>query len=362
MASAATLKMPTMDADPTLVLLDDPFFLAMESGKIQWGDLMAMDAAAITTELTKKDERVVEWWLDEYKTAERLEGWEVPDLTLRSDIEEHFPVVLQSLPASEDGRERFVVTFDADRVDAWAAAHAESHDEYSEYAEWVQTRLIFALRQYSHKYRLESEGGDDHVAIFGMSHPSAARRARAAIPTLRGFPVSWDRDPVDHTRHLIKLHQKRVSEERYDLDTLAYDMVDALLECKDCTFAPVVEPGSPYVMVVTIPTAEPPAVVHVARPAAPAPRPVHVAPAAPAPAPRPAMGGAGGPPTQRALDVMRANRLAWDRDRRDGRIHRIKHRSRDQEPRILAELSRCGDCTVESTPRDPEYMCVLTLH
>ena len=126
MASAATLKMPTMDADPTLVLLDDPFFLAMESGKIQWGDLMAMDAAAITTELTKKDERVVEWWLDEYKTAERLEGWEVPDLTLRSDIEEHFPVVLQSLPASEDGRERFVVMFDADRVDAWAAAHAGS--------------------------------------------------------------------------------------------------------------------------------------------------------------------------------------------------------------------------------------------
>lgn len=325
-----------------------------------------MDAAKITTELTKKDERVVEWWTDEYKTAERLEGWEVPDLTLRSDIEEHFPVVLVSLPASEDGRERFVVKFD-DRVDEWAAMRAESQDENAEYADWVQTRLIFALRQYSHKYRLESEGGEDsdHVAIFAMAHPSAAaRRARAAIPTLRGFPVSWDRDPADHTRHLIKLHQKRVSEEGYDPAKLAEDMVDALIECKDCTFE-AVESGSPYLMIVTIPTAEPPAAAPAPRPA-PRAAPVHAAPAAsaaaPAPAPRPAMGGAGGHSGPRALDVMRANRLAWDRDRRDSRIHRIKHRSREQEPRILAELARCSDCSVEPTPRDPDYMCVLTLH
>ena len=362
MASAATLAMPVdaeVDAALTWVMQDDPFFLAMDSGKIQWGDLMSLDAAAAPAAAAaeERDERIVEWWTAEYKTAERLEGWEVPDLTLRSDIEEHFPVVLQSLPASEDGRERFVVTFDTDRVDEWAVTRAESQDENTEYADWVQTRLVFALRQYSHKYRVESEGGEDsdHVVIFGMAHPSAAaRRARAAIPTLRNFPVSWDRDPADHTRHLVKLHQKRMSAEDYDHAKLAVDLVDALFECKDCTFE-AAESGSPYLLIVTIPSAEPLAVPS----ALPAPRP---APVLVAPAPRLAMGGAGGPSGPRALDVMRANRLAWDRDRRDSRIHRIKRRSREQEPRILAELSRCSDCTVEPTPRDTDYMCVLTLH
>lgn len=359
MASVATFKMHVdkVDAAPTLVLLEDPFFLAMEAGRIQWGDLMTMTTEKIKTEFIVDDERVIEWWTDEYQTAERLADWEVPDLTLRSDIEEHFPVVLQALPASEDGRERFVVKFD-DRLHMWAETRAESYDEHDEYADWVQTRLIFALRQYSHKYRMESEGSADHVAIFAMAHPSAAaRRARAAIPTLRGFPVSWDRDPADHTRHLIKLHSKRAADERVDLIKMADDIVDALAECKDCTFEPA-ETGSQYLMIVTIPTAEPPA-------AAPAPRPapVHVAPVAPAPRPAaPALGGAGGPSGPRALDVMRANRLAWDRDRRDGRIHHIKHRSRDQEPRILAELSKCSDCKVEPTPRDADYMCTLILY
>lgn len=375
--------MPTVDAAPTLALLED-FCRTMESGRILWGDLMGDGVVVVPAAeaCDEHDERVVEWWTDEYKTAERLEGWEVPDLTLRSDIEEHFPVVLQSLPASEDGRERFIVKFD-DRVDEWASTCAESQDENAEYAEWVQTRLVFALRQYSHKYRLESDGaaeGSDHVAIFAMAHPSAAsRRARAVIPTLTSFPVSWEQDRADHMRHLVKIHHKRVSEGDYDLETLGDDLATALSQCEDCTFARA-ESGSPYLMIVTIPTAPAPkryvcTCVHCGGAAAaaahptPAPRPVPIpapapaaAPAAaprPASVPRPAVGGAGASSAPRALDVMRANKLAWTRD---GRTHYIKHRSHEQEMRILAELARCTDCTVEPTPRDPDYMCVLTLH
>ena len=356
MAAAMLMPVPT---STTFELLMDPFFLAMESGKIQWGDLMEEGASAIEE---VRDDRIVEWWTDEYKTAERLENFEVPDLTLRDYIAEHFPVVLQALPVSDDGRERFVVKFD-DRLDEWAETRAESNDEHADYADWVQTRLVFALRQYSHKYRIESVGSGEHVVIFAMAHPSAAaRRARAAISTLRGFPVSWDRDPADHTRHLIKLHCKRAADERVDLDQMAIDMVDALIECSDCTIAPPkATDGSMYQLVVTIPTAEAPRPAPVAVAAA-APRPAPVAAAAPRPAlvaAAPAMGGAGGPSRPRALDVMRARSLAWHRD---GRIHYVKHRSRDQEPRILAELERCYDCTIELTPRDPDYMCVITMH
>jgi hypothetical protein len=162
--------------------------------------------------------------------------------------------------------------------------------------------------------------------------------------------VSWDRDPADHTRHLIKLHCKRAAEERVDIDRLAIDMVDALIECSDCTITPPkATDGSVYQLVVTIPTAE-------------APRPAPVVAAAPRPAPVvAAMGGAGGPSRPRALAVMRAMSLVWHRDSRDDRIHYVKHR-RDQEPRILAELARCYDCTIELTPRDPDYMCVITMH
>jgi hypothetical protein len=349
----------------------DPFFLAMESGKIQWGDLLTMSTSTIETELDK-DERIVQWWTDEYKAAERLLNWETPDLTLRSDIEEHFPVALTALPATEDGRERFVVTFD-DRLSEWAATRAETSDEHAEYADWVQTRLVFALHQYSHKYRVELEGdGDDYIVVFAMSHPSAAtRRARAAIPTLGTFPITWEQDPIDHTRHLIKMHQKRVSDERVDLAKLANDMVDALLECADCTFEEA-DARSPHLMVVTIPTAPPPkrrvceckhcGGAAVSRAVKLAPAPVALAPRPAAPPSRPAVGGAGGPPSPRALDVMRAHRLAWERDRRDSRVHRIRHRSREQETRILAELAKCGDCKVEPTPRDAEFMCTVTIY
>jgi hypothetical protein len=335
----------------TLPLLMDPFFLAMESGKIHWGDLMdTADKAELCA--NEYDDRIVEWWTDEYKTAERLADFEVPDLTLRDYIEEHFPVVIQMLPASEDGRERFVVKFDS-RVDEWAETRAESNDENADYADWVQTRLVFALRQYSHKYRIESEGGDDHVAIFAMAHPSAAaRRARAAIPTLRGYPVTWDRDPTDHTRHMIKLHSKRAADEGDNIYKLMDDMVDALVECKDCTIAPS-EAGSPYLIVVTIPTAEAPA-------------------AAPAPAPRPAMaaamGGAGGPRHRPFIPVLQAKNLMWKQDERDRSVHFIKRDARgyrklsaDEQNEIIRELRTCTDCTIElCPPSDRAFFCIVT--
>lgn len=333
-------------------LLSDPFFLAMESGKIKWGDLIHMSTSKIEAELTRKRGRIVEWWTEEYKIAERLEDWDVPDLTLRSDIEEHFPVSVLPLPASEDGRERFVVTFDA-RVDEWATTRAESHEEFIDYADWVHTRLVFALRQYSHKYRLESERGDDYVVIFSMAHPSAAaRRGRAAIPTLRGFPVTWDRDPVDHTRHLVKIHYRRISDERVDPVRIAENLVDALFECKDCTFeaAPA---DSPYLLIVTIPTAEPPAV---AAAAAPAP-----AVAAPAPA-----AAAAAPAHRPFVPVLLSHGLVWKFDELDRRIHKIERVARghrvinaEQEAAILKDLANCTDCTVERCPGNRQFMFIV---
>jgi hypothetical protein len=371
MSSAMTLK---MTADPTLLLVD-PFFLAMESGKIQWGDLEMISNSTIKA-VCKDDEyddRTVEWWTDEYKTAERLADFEVPDLTLRDYIEEHFPVVIQSLPASEDGRERFVIKFD-ERLNTWAETRAESNDEREEYAEWVQTRLIFALRQYSHKYRLESEGDDDHVAIFAMAHPSAAaRRTRAAIPTLRGFPVSWDRDLLDHTRHLIKLHNKRAADECVDLITMADNMEDALIECKDCTIEPA-ESGSPYLMVVKIPTAAEPAVAPTTAPTtaptATAPT-ATAAPAAPTHAQSAAripMGGAGGPRHRPFIPVLQAKNLMWKQDDRDRSVHLIKREARgyhklsaDEQNDIIRSLHACTDCTVDlCPPSDRVFFCIVT--
>ncbi len=381
--------------------LVDSFFLALESGSVSWADLI-VESALVTSAATALDsmrdepaaastvrfggrevyefdsespvdDRIVEWWTNEYKERERLDNWEVPDLTLRSDIAEHFPVVLEALEATADGRERFRVLFDEERLEEWASTRAESNDENMEYADWVQTRLVFALNQYAYKYRVESVGGPgaDHVAIFAMAHPSAPRRGRAAIPTLRSFPVTWDRDPADHTRHLIKPHMKRLSEGDAEPHDLILELLEKLLECDDCTVEYMPVGAAPtYIMTVIIPTAAPaaPAAAPLPAPkltAAPLPAAAPLSAAAPLPAPKPVvMGGAGaarplfsGP---RAIDIMKANRLAWDRDALDTRIHRIKRRAGDCD-RIIAELAKCGNCTVVATPKDRQYMCVVTM-
>ena len=365
--------------------LADPFFLALESGAFSWSDLVeesafvskALEVLKTLGEGETTDERVVEWWTDEYKTTERLANYEVPDLTLRSDITDNFPVVLAPLEPTADGRERFRVLYDEERLEEWASTRAESNDENAEYAEWVQTRLVFALNQYSYKYKVESVGGlaADHVLIFAMAHPSAPRRGRAAIPTLRSFPVSWDRDPADHTRHLIKPHMKRLREGEDEPNAVISQLLEKLLECDDCTVEYMPIGAAPtYIMTVIIPSAEPPATA--LPPPAPLrdharePVPAKIATpavAVPAVAAAVAMGGAGAgtivrsvPAGPRAIDVMKANRLAWDRDALDTRIHRIKRRAGDTA-HIIAELQKCGNCTVEVTPKDRIYMCVVTL-
>jgi hypothetical protein len=317
------------------------------------------------------DDRVIEWWTDDYKQRERLDNWDVPELTLRSDIAENFPVILESLESTEDGRERFRVLFDEDRLEEWAATRAESNDEHAEYAEWVQTRLVFALNQYSYKYRIESVGGpnSDHIVIFAMAHASAPRRIRAAIPTLSSFPVTWEQDRADHTRHLVKIHQKRVTDEGTDPIALADALFEAMTLCQDSTFEMITTIDSPYLFVVTIPTAAPPkryvceckhcggtaaptSIAPVATYAPAVPKPIA---AATAPAPAVPKAVSTGP---RALDVMKANRLAWEKD---GLIHRIKRRAGSSADRIIAELQSCSNCTVQVTPSDREFMCIVTM-
>lgn len=359
----------------TTAIISDSFFKAMEAGTISWADLMEDSVSEVEyvapVRKSTADEIATEvaWWSEEYKLSERVDDWEVPDLTLRSDITENFPVALIPLKEAEDGRERFMVKFD-DRVDAWANERAESNAEYMEYADWVQTRLTFALKQYSYKYIVESIGGDgdDYILTFKMAHASAAaRRGRAAIPTLSSFPITWEQDRMDHTRHIVKPHMKRLAEMGTDVATagvLANEILDSLLECDDCTIEmPNSSGDSSCIFVVVIPSA-------------PAPK-RYVCECKLCE--RPAMGGAGGPSlppskpyvplkasvpapativTKRALDVMRTNRLAWERD---GRKHFIKRRTPDQDARMIAELSKCSDCKVESTSKDSQYMCVVIL-
>lgn len=347
-----------MSAAVVSSLLMDPFFLSMESGTVRWADLLIDDGlssgkmaagkagSATLAPIVEEDDRIVKWWTESYKIDERTQDWEVPNLTLRKDIETYFPVRLESMPAAEDSHaERFRIVFDTMRLEE-CRAYADSHDEYEDYAEWVQTRLVFALNQYKHKYIIESVGAydADYVVIISMAH-SSARRYRAAIPTLLGFPVTWTQDPSDHTRHLIKPHLKRIRDSGVAPEKIANDLLDALQQCADCTLESP-EPESPYILIVKIPSAAPPA-----------PEPAPVAPASALRVAAAAVAVAAAT-TPRALDVMRANRLAWDRE---GRKHFIKHRTREQEARILDELAACSDCTIERTPTNLVYMCVLTL-
>ena len=83
-----------------------------------------------------------------------LSGFRVPDLAKRSDITEHFPVMLFKENDRADGAKRFSVTLDARRFRDMRddEDNEEAREDYAYYTLW---RLIYALRQRSDLYTIE---------------------------------------------------------------------------------------------------------------------------------------------------------------------------------------------------------------
>lgn len=239
------------------VLVNDPFYKLMESGEIMWGDLM-MDV--VCEEVQPVAERTME--------EEILEGWTMPDLKLRKNIWENFPVSLIPL-ADADGTDRYAVVWHEKNLEEWRSTRALSWDEFQEYEDYACMRLMYALRAHSHKYRIEEARSSRHVCVIAMVHSDTVIPATSAItvipaavipaavipvtttvtviPTattirsspkamnvLKGFAVSWDRDTLNSKIHFIKPHMMKLKALGLTGKDIESDLMNELSLCDDC--------------------------------------------------------------------------------------------------------------------------------
>jgi hypothetical protein len=283
----------------TLTLLDDAFYNAMSDHSIAWGDLLTderlMDNDTLATisfnrimdsirdmrveardfetliEFTATEciklnkaiansvadriceavmnEKLVYTYPEYNEEDDILENWSAPDLTLRKGIWENFPVTLIAIP-SRDGTERYSVMWHRKNLTEWRSEKPDSLEEYMNYQTWCEVRLMAALKQYSHKYTVESARNSNEICVIAMVYSAAAAPVvptiaapvaprRRALDILRSFPISWDRDGPNH---YIKIHNKNIQtlaaskgKSVKEMTAIVHaDLLDALAEADDC--------------------------------------------------------------------------------------------------------------------------------
>lgn len=237
--------------------MDAELFRAMESGELLWGDLL-MDYVA-----PEPPCEVIPYSYED----DMMDGWDVPDLTLRKGIWENFPVTLLPI-VSRDGTERYAVVWHRKNLTEWRQTRPNSIDEFMEYKEYCEWRLMYALKQYAHKYTVEPARSTGEICVLAMVHapkvaeadaetesetsdnedafvtlvPAAAApvvAVRRALDVLKSFPVSWDREGKNH---YIKIHNKNIQilatskgkSVTAMTSSVHADLLDALAECSDC--------------------------------------------------------------------------------------------------------------------------------
>jgi len=231
------------------ILTNDPFYKEMDSGKILWGDLMADEYVATTV----AEEPENEYWIEKF---DYFEDWTVPDLKLRKNIWENFPVSLVPLNDA-DGTDRYAVVWHERNLREWNDTKCYSKDEFDNYAEFCEARLMRSLKMYSHKYRVEPARTDRQICVLAMVHDTVTAPVAAPAPApvaapvavavqakamnvLKEFAVSWDRDGKIH---YIKPHMKKLATLGKKPEDIARELYDELSFCCDCTVSPATRSG-----------------------------------------------------------------------------------------------------------------------
>ena len=96
-----------------------------------------------------------------------LEDYRVPNLRLRKDIWETFPVVLIKID-DKDGVERYAVLWHNKHLKEWQKTAPQSWDEYMEYPHWTEVRLHHALKQHPHLYKVLPPRDPSQLMVIEM--------------------------------------------------------------------------------------------------------------------------------------------------------------------------------------------------
>jgi len=265
-----------------IALSNDPVYNLLASGEMLWGDIadLCIPATAVkTTETTVEAVVAGEesdsvpvgpaedgfYYIDEW---DLFHNWDMPDLKLRKNIWENFPVSLLPLP-NTDGTDRYSIVWHEKNLRDWRTTRCQSMDEHECYEEFCRARLLRALEAHAHKYRVEPAHGHRQICVIAMVHsdtiattttvapattvttaasvvaPAATAvvtvaSGKKALDVLKSAPVSWDRDGKIH---FIKPHMKKLRDLGRTANDITFDLMEELSHCDDCVVSAATRKG-----------------------------------------------------------------------------------------------------------------------
>ena len=98
-----------------------------------------------------------------------LEGYHVPNLSLRKGIWENFPVTLTEL-YDGNGTQRYAVRWHVKNLRDWKKHNPESWDEAMDYEDWQIIRLMHSLKEHSRQYNIEPARDASMICVIAMRH------------------------------------------------------------------------------------------------------------------------------------------------------------------------------------------------
>lgn len=155
----------------------NPVFDEMASGTTKWGNLMRTrkSKSKSKSRSRSKSRSLSNFALRNYKT---------PTLALRADIYKTFPVVV-----TEPVRGVYAIKWHRDNLREWRETHPTSWDEYQDYKDWVEVRLLHSLKKHSHLYNVLPPVSRDEIVRFRMVGEESTHINRRNSRNSRNGPV-----------------------------------------------------------------------------------------------------------------------------------------------------------------------------
>lgn len=223
------------------------FMAAMNSGAISWGDL-CLEAPP----RAQKQKRVVE-------DRSLAFGWdlEIPQLKLRKDIWENFPVIVEAQGTGADGAERHAVRVHRKNWSEWRQTKAVDYDDWLNWDENTEFRLMKALES-CRSWTVEESADPSTFAVIRMNFvpreevaaPAPVvvdgwtnvpvRSAVAAVALMRinditsNFPTCWNNETTPRTSARrsdiisISIHNAKLRDAGMDRAKVERDLMAAL--------------------------------------------------------------------------------------------------------------------------------------
>ena len=165
----------------------EEFMAAMNSGAIAWGDLcleMPSHQAKPKQQQAKQTQLEFGWDL------------EIPQLKLRKDIWENFPVTVEALGTGADGAERHAIRVHRKNWSEWRQTHAVDYDDWLNWDENTEFRLMKALES-CRSWTVEESTDRNTFAVIRMNF---VPKVEAVVPAAAPAPVAaadgWTHVPV----------------------------------------------------------------------------------------------------------------------------------------------------------------------